>query len=40
MPPSPEMGMGVGDATDISDLDSVGAEDIANKDFTRQSVSC
>lgn len=40
MPPSPEMGMGVDNATDVSDLDNVGAEGVANKDFTRQSVSC
>lgn len=39
MPPSPEMGMGVDDATDVSDLDLDIAEDVAHKDFARQSVS-
>jgi hypothetical protein len=42
MPPSPEIGMGINDVIDVSDidLDNTGVEDGAGEDFARQSVSC
>ena len=41
MPPSPELGMGIDDMIDVSDIDlgTAGVDDVENEGFVRHSVS-